>query len=73
MKNLSDRMGGRVSWLGGQRHVGNRERARYRRGEEAIGAGTSRGYAFNTYDPNNMGTIRTDASQGITLAKYHLM
>lgn len=53
--------------------MGNRERARYRRGEEAIGAGTSRGYAFNTYDPNNMGTIRTDASQGITLAKYHLM
>lgn len=70
---LSDWVGGRVSWSGGQQHGGNREAALCKRGDQAIRAGTSRGCLLNAYNANNVGTIRTDASQGITLAKYHLM
>lgn len=44
-----------------------------REGKRQSELAPGRRYLFNTYDPNNMGTIRTDASQGITLAKYHLM
>ena len=45
-KELSDWMGGRVSWLGGPRHVGNRETAIYRRGEGTIRAGTRQEIPF---------------------------
>ena len=45
-EELSDWMGGRVSWLGSPQHVGNMETAIYRRGEGAIRAGTRQEIPF---------------------------